>query len=299
MLRTELCPPAPVQAAHIRDSERTQGALAQQLPLCPWWSAADLIFRGDCRLVVARCADLSEEVAERRFGGNSAWSAATFARWAHAMGLADKPEPARSPHFDFVRSSHGLLACVAIDAAGLAHVAFPWLPASLDLLWAPVAGALVQQLFAVPVLSLFVVAEELLPHLDALPGATLTWALHYVWSTSSPACGAAKLTARGSHPLDFFVLDVATHVLHTYLLTAALLMPPSAAAFLVEAAAVSLFMLGGVLPDTALASVTPDQTSVWKLARQLLEDGLQSWFLPPRSTYCPPIQQCATPKLHN
>ena len=80
------------------------------------------------------------------------------------------------------------------------------------------------------------------------------------------------------------MLDVATHVLHTYLLTAALLMPSSAAAWLVEVAAVSLFVLGGVLPDAALGSVTPNTTSVWELVLQLQKEGLQSWFLPPPHT---------------
>jgi hypothetical protein len=197
------------------------------------------------------------------------------------MGLADSPEPPRYPHSDFARSSHGLLACALIDAAGIAHTAMPWLPTSLDLLWAPIAGALVQHLFAVPVLSLFVVMEELLPHLDLIPSATLAWSLHRAWTASAPtisADSAAERAARGTQPLDFFVLDVATHVLHTYLLTAALRMPPSAAAWLVEAAAVSLFVLGGVLPDAALGSVTSRTTSVRQLFLQLQREGLQSWY---------------------
>jgi hypothetical protein len=271
------------------------GALSQRLPLCPWLTTADLIFRGECRAIVHRCADLCEELVQRRFGGgtsgSSAFSAAAFARWAFAMGLAADPEiPPPGLTAETLGGAHSynaLLACVAIDLLGVAHEIIPFLPESIDLLWAPMAGAAVHRIFGVPVLSLAVAAEEFLPYLDPLPGASLAWLLYCSWPDAGKRAtgkgikgGTAMVraaTSRVAEPLDFFALDVATHVLHTYLLTAALVMPPSIAAFMVELATASLFVLGLALPDAVLNAVDDKIKTVDQLIHRLKLGRLSDW----------------------
>jgi hypothetical protein len=238
---------------------------------------------------------MCEELVQRRFGGgtsgSSAFSAAAFARWAFAMGLAadsEIPSPGLAAEtLGGAHSYNALLACVAIDLLGVAHGIIPFLPQSIDLLWAPMAGAAVHRIFGVPVLSLAVLAEELLPYLDPLPGASLAWLLYSSWPDAGKGAtgkdikgGTAMLgaaTSRVAQPLDFFALDVATHVLHTYLLTAALVMPPSIAAFMVELATASLFVLGLALPDAVLNAVDDKIQTVDQLIHRLKLGRLSDW----------------------
>ena len=273
--------------------------MEQQLALCPWWTTADLIFRGECRGVVQHCDDLCEELVQRRFGGgaagNGSFSAAAFARWAYAMGLAatpSLPEPGTAALLlGGPRSYMALLACVAIDAVGIVDIVLPIIPEAFDLLWAPAAGAAVQLIFGAPVLSLAVAAEEFLPYLDLLPGASFAWMLYSSWAvwpqeknkTPSEVEGVTEpdsnelVPTGAAQPLDFFALDVATHVLHTYLLTAALLMRPSLATFAVELATAALFALGLALPDAALAAVTDQMNTIGELVQELRIGDLSEW----------------------
>ena len=68
-----------------------------------------------------------------------------------------------------------LLSSIIIDIIGVSTFAVPGLGETLDLLWAPVSGFLIQRMYGSPGFAFMGFAEEVLPFTDILPTATIAW----------------------------------------------------------------------------------------------------------------------------
>lgn len=80
-----------------------------------------------------------------------------------------------------------LFVCVAVDLLGDASFLIPGVGEVEDLVWAPIAALVMQQLFGSKVLTAASAAKEVLPFTDALPLASLAWACKNVYPDSSLA----------------------------------------------------------------------------------------------------------------
>jgi hypothetical protein len=75
-----------------------------------------------------------------------------------------------------------LAACIAMDLAGMASYAIPFLGEVIDLAWAPISAAIYLKMFGVKrgmLGGIFNFVEELLPGLDIIPTFTISWFLMY------------------------------------------------------------------------------------------------------------------------
>ncbi|CAJ1351141.1 unnamed protein product [Effrenium voratum] len=70
-----------------------------------------------------------------------------------------------------------LMACLLIDMIGVASYLILILGEFTDILWAPIAGFLLQYLFGSLLVSSLGTLEEILPFTDILPTATLAWGI--------------------------------------------------------------------------------------------------------------------------
>lgn len=70
-----------------------------------------------------------------------------------------------------------LVACILIDLIGMASYLILLVGEITDLMWAPIAGFLLQYLFGSLLVSSLGTLEEFLPFTDILPTATLAWAI--------------------------------------------------------------------------------------------------------------------------
>ncbi|CAK8991744.1 Uncharacterized protein SCF082_LOCUS2786 [Durusdinium trenchii] len=75
-----------------------------------------------------------------------------------------------------------LYACIIIDLIGMASYLIFLIGEVGDLMWAPIAGFLLQYFFGSLLVSSLGALEEFLPFTDILPTATLAWAICHVES---------------------------------------------------------------------------------------------------------------------
>ncbi len=68
-----------------------------------------------------------------------------------------------------------LLACIAMDAVGMASYFFPVVGETLDALWAVVAAVVFYRWFRSPIGAMTAAAEELLPKTDIVPMFTIAY----------------------------------------------------------------------------------------------------------------------------
>jgi hypothetical protein len=73
-----------------------------------------------------------------------------------------------------------LLGSGVIDVIGVATFAIPVLGELFDILWAPVSGILINQIYGYPGFAFMGFAEEILPFTDVIPTASFTWAWIYL-----------------------------------------------------------------------------------------------------------------------
>jgi len=84
---------------------------------------------------------------------------------------------------DFVK----LLACIAIDIVGSSSELIPVLGEVTDIVWAPIAGILLRQLYGSNLLLGLEFLEEILPLTDVLPLCTLCWVVDTFFGDSQVA----------------------------------------------------------------------------------------------------------------
>ncbi|MFA7444643.1 MAG: hypothetical protein WCY89_01750 [Flavobacteriaceae bacterium] len=75
-----------------------------------------------------------------------------------------------------------LLISILLDVVGMATYIFPFIGEGFDLIWAPVAGLLLNRMYkgtVGKVGGIVVFLEELLPATDIIPTFTLTWLYTY------------------------------------------------------------------------------------------------------------------------
>mmetsp|Transcript_9646 Transcript_9646/g.20152 ORF Transcript_9646/g.20152 Transcript_9646/m.20152 type:complete len:100 (+) Transcript_9646:3-302(+) len=70
-----------------------------------------------------------------------------------------------------------LLACLGLDFCGNASYLIPGLGEGFDLAYAPAQAVALQMLFNSKFITVFGLAEEILPFTDIVPTATLAWIL--------------------------------------------------------------------------------------------------------------------------
>ena len=68
-----------------------------------------------------------------------------------------------------------LLTSIVIDIIGVTTLAIPGLGEFLDIMWAPVSGMIINQVYGSPGFAFMGFAEEILPFTDILPTATIAW----------------------------------------------------------------------------------------------------------------------------
>ena len=97
--------------------------------------------------------------------------------------------------------------------------------------------------------------EETLPCISMFPTASLT----FIWTASSKEESAEE----GSSylPIDYFILDAASHLVLTFIMTYFILMEPSIWANVVELLIVTAFIFDEA-PDILFAGVAVDSTSM-------------------------------------
>lgn len=74
-----------------------------------------------------------------------------------------------------------LVGSIVIDAIGVSTFALPGVGETFDVIWAPVSGFIIQQVYGSPGFAFLGFAEEILPFTDVLPTATIAW----VWLFAS------------------------------------------------------------------------------------------------------------------
>jgi len=84
---------------------------------------------------------------------------------------------------DFVK----LLACIAIDIVGSSSELIPVFGEVTDIVWAPIAGILLRQLYGSNLLLGLEFVEEILPLTDVLPLCTLCWVVDTFFGDSQVA----------------------------------------------------------------------------------------------------------------
>ena len=75
-----------------------------------------------------------------------------------------------------------LLACIAMDAVGMASYFFPIVGETFDALWAVVAAVVFYRWFRSPIGAMTAAAEELLPKTDIVPMFTIAY-FFFRWKT--------------------------------------------------------------------------------------------------------------------
>jgi hypothetical protein len=74
-----------------------------------------------------------------------------------------------------------LIAAIVIDLVGFASYLVPVIGPLSNLIWGPISGLLILLLFPTrKKMAVLGVAEEMIPFIDFVPTASLTWALDYV-----------------------------------------------------------------------------------------------------------------------
>ncbi len=78
-----------------------------------------------------------------------------------------------------------LVYSILLDLIGMATFSIPFLGEAFDVVWAPIAGLLLNRMYkgnVGKVGGIIVFIEELLPGLDVIPTFTLTWIYTYYFS---------------------------------------------------------------------------------------------------------------------
>ena len=125
-------------------------------------------------------------------------AAATFlviAGFATAQGasILDRALPQKNEKVKFRRAPPRLdlaklLVCLCIDAAGAANEALPLVGELADVVYAPLAAALLREMFSGSnVVFLLELAEEILPFTDVLPLASICWVVESFFGDSGLA----------------------------------------------------------------------------------------------------------------
>lgn len=81
-----------------------------------------------------------------------------------------------------------LVYSILLDLIGMATFSVPFLGEAFDVIWAPIAGLLLNKMYkgtVGKVGGIIVFVEELLPGLDIIPTFTLTWIYTYYFSKTS------------------------------------------------------------------------------------------------------------------
>jgi hypothetical protein len=100
-----------------------------------------------------------------------------------------------------------LAVCLLIDTIGTSSEIIPFLGEVTDIVWAPIAGLLLRNLYASNnLLFALEFAEELLPFTDFLPLATICWVVY----TYLPDSNVAKVLQIGDYTNQSGVVDVTT-----------------------------------------------------------------------------------------
>ena len=153
--------------------------------------------------------------------------------------------------------------CVVVDMLGVIQIIFPVFPPTFVMLFAPLTGILVYYNHRFAPLALICVLAECIPFLHLLPSATMTW----WWMESSRWMDRdAKIKAdEAAHriflPIDYFIVDVLSHLIVTSLITGFMLMEQSAISTALEALIV-LLLLADEIPDVLFAGVRKDSPSM-------------------------------------
>ncbi len=87
-----------------------------------------------------------------------------------------------------------LAVSLAIDLAGDASYALPFLGDATDVVFGPLEGFFLYNLYGSTAVAALGLAEELLPGFDFLPTATIAWALKYLVKDDSPIKKAAGMS---------------------------------------------------------------------------------------------------------
>lgn len=91
-----------------------------------------------------------------------------------------------------------LLICLAIDTIGTSSELLPFVGELTDVVWAPIAGLLLRNLYNSNVLLGLEFTEEILPFTDILPLATICWVVDTFFAEST----SAKLLNLGVYSND-------------------------------------------------------------------------------------------------
>lgn len=68
-----------------------------------------------------------------------------------------------------------LIGSFVIDFIGVSTFAIPGMGEAFDVVWAPISGLIIQQVYGSPGFAFMGFAEEILPFTDVLPTATIAW----------------------------------------------------------------------------------------------------------------------------
>jgi hypothetical protein len=82
-------------------------------------------------------------------------------------------------------STKKLISSILLDLVGMATYIFPIIGESFDIIWAPIAGFILNRMYkgtVGKVGGIIVFLEEILPATDIIPTFTLTWIYTYYFS---------------------------------------------------------------------------------------------------------------------
>ena len=157
------------------------------------------------------------------------------------FGTRKQEKPMQSG--EYINKYSSLMMCIFIDVLGAINLLLPTIYSQsklfsekVDFILAPIFGSIIWCMFRSPLLVAFIVLEEMmyyntvLPLSDALPSATIAWAIVFR-DGGNDSDEQAKDTeadeSQQSKPVDWFVLSVVAHLLMALLLTYLLLMHSS------------------------------------------------------------------------
>ncbi|KAH9249666.1 hypothetical protein BASA81_012635 [Batrachochytrium salamandrivorans] len=90
-----------------------------------------------------------------------------------------------------------LIGSIVIDAIGVSTFALPGVGETFDVIWAPISGFIIQQVYGSPGFAFLGFAEEILPFTDVLPTATIAWV--WLFASEIPVWVIRVVRAAKSH----------------------------------------------------------------------------------------------------
>ena len=169
------------------------------------------------------------------------------------------------------------LTCICVDFIGALRILSAVIPFPLGLFTAPATGALVYFQHRSAPLAVMCLAEECVPYVNLLPSASITW--WWIESARWMDRDARRKAEEAAHriflPIDYFIIDVLSHLIVTSLITGFMLIDQSFLSIALEGFIVIL-LLADEIPDVLFAGIRKDSPSMLSVVVEGFKEYISS-----------------------